>query len=82
MVKFHPEPVAGRASDAVAFSLHHTCPQRKPVRERKASKELEGADPKHVNPGQTTGFESIKVGEKINPDDDPKEKVKHPKISS
>jgi hypothetical protein len=48
-------------------------------KERKASKELEGVDPKHVNPGQTTGFESIiKVGEKINPDDDPKEKVKHP----
>jgi hypothetical protein len=43
-------------------------------KERKASKEPEGTDPKRVNPGQTTGFESIKVGEKINPDDDPKGK--------
>jgi hypothetical protein len=43
----------------------------------KASKEPEGTDPKRVNPGQTTGFESIKVGEKINPDDIQKEKVEN-----
>jgi hypothetical protein len=49
------------------------------VKERKASKEPEGTDPKRVNPGQTMGFESIKVGEKINPDDDPKGKGKAPK---
>ncbi|KAJ7908920.1 hypothetical protein B0H13DRAFT_2273087 [Mycena leptocephala] len=46
--------------------------------ERKASKEPEGTDPKRVNPDQTTGFESIKVGEKINPNDDPKGKGKAP----
>ena len=51
-------------------------------KERKASKEPEGTDPKRVNADQTTRFESIKVGEKINPDDDQREKVKHPKISS
>jgi hypothetical protein len=48
-------------------------------KERKASKEPEGTDPKRANPGQTTGFEGLKVGDDINPEINPKGTGKAPK---
>ncbi|KAJ7936654.1 hypothetical protein B0H13DRAFT_1853088 [Mycena leptocephala] len=53
----------------VAIAEEHNLAQRK------ASKEPEGTDPKRANPGQTTGFEGLEVGENmLNPETDPKGK--------